>query len=536
MGRAPSVEKGFFPLDEELELLPSKLAPRQYEHLVHLACFMPFDKAAHMMEEIVSVHTNEETIRRLTEQVGSWIEAAQTAEVETDEELEPEDEQSPERCVISPDGAMISLVHKQWVETRTVAIGSPQEKLNAEGECEIHVGNLSYFSRLADASTFTRLASVEIRRRKVAQAREVCAVMDGADWCQMFADRHRPDAVRILDFPHAAEHITELLEALVHAKMHFPPRMLERSLHILKHRGPCSLLRMANRLKSELSQQKGVHEHLDYLHKRESLMQYPQFRRDGWPIGSGMVESAQKNVVEARLKGAGMHWQRKNVNPMLALRNAICNDRWQEMWRKAVLYKRSLQALQRSARAEQRAQASPAVDNSFSQGSPPQSAADTSQTVPPVTPPPFMSEDSRPNSSCPSTRRKCLNSRKQVNSSHQRSDVCLCGTPLVQLKGHRIRQYCSDRCRQRAHRQRQGSAETHLASSRPSAHHRQRGGTDRATVSTRTKCSPQRPNKVSGESCICGTPLVQPIGGQIRRYCSHRCRQRAYRERQARIS
>ena len=40
-------------------------------------------------------------------------------------------------------------------------------------------------------------------------------------------------------------------------------------------------------------------------------MHYPEFRRNGWPIGSGMVESANKNVVEARLKGAGMHWQRK---------------------------------------------------------------------------------------------------------------------------------------------------------------------------------------------------------------------------------
>ena len=29
-------------------------------------------------------------------------------------------------------------------------------------------------------------------------------------------------------------------------------------------------------------------------------MQYSQFREQGWPIGSGMVESANKNVVEAR--------------------------------------------------------------------------------------------------------------------------------------------------------------------------------------------------------------------------------------------
>src|SRR4030095_7223939 len=148
MGRALSVEKAFFPLDEELELLPGKLAPRQYEHVVHLACFMPFDKAAQMMQEIVSVQTNEETVRRLTEQVGSWMETSQTAAIEEPSEPESKDGEPPERCVFSPDGEMISLIDNQWAETRTVAIGEPQEKLNAEGEREIHVGNLSSFSRL----------------------------------------------------------------------------------------------------------------------------------------------------------------------------------------------------------------------------------------------------------------------------------------------------------------------------------------------------------------------------------------------------
>jgi hypothetical protein len=147
--------------------------------------------------------------------------------------------------------------------------------------------------------------------------------MDGADWLQFFTERHRPDALRILDFPHAAEHVSKLLEALESAGMRFPPHMLDRCLHMLKHRGPRCLLRMTDRLGSNLAQQKGVQEHLEYLHKREALMQYPQFRSNSWPIGSGMVESANKNVVETRLKGAGMHWERKNVNPMLALRNAV---------------------------------------------------------------------------------------------------------------------------------------------------------------------------------------------------------------------
>jgi hypothetical protein len=39
-------------------------------------------------------------------------------------------------------------------------------------------------------------------------------------------------------------------------------------------------------------------------------------------------------VVEARLKGAGMHWAERHVNPMLALRNIICSDRWKEEWSK----------------------------------------------------------------------------------------------------------------------------------------------------------------------------------------------------------
>jgi hypothetical protein len=259
------VGKAFSPLDEELGLLPGNLAPRQQEHLVHLACFMPFDKVAQMMEEIVSVQTNEETVRRLTEQVGSWMEAVQTAEVEAHGEPESEDEELLQRCVISPDGAMISLVHKQWVETRTVAIGEPQEQSGSDGEPEVHVGQLSYFSRLADASTFTDLAKVEMRRRRVREVKEASAVMDGADWCMTFTDRHRPDAVRILDFPHAAEHITKLLEALTQMGMRFPPQMLDRCLHILKDRGPRPLLHMADRVGSDLAQQKGVQEHLDAL-------------------------------------------------------------------------------------------------------------------------------------------------------------------------------------------------------------------------------------------------------------------------------
>ena len=61
-------------------------------------------------------------------------------------------------------------------------------------------------------------------------------------------------------------------------------------------------------------------------------MRYPAFLAAGWPIGDGAIESGNKLVVKARLKGSGMHWAPPHVDPMLALRNIVCNDRWDKAW------------------------------------------------------------------------------------------------------------------------------------------------------------------------------------------------------------
>jgi hypothetical protein len=95
-------------------------------------------------------------------------------------------------------------------------------------------------------------------------------------------------------------------------------------------------------------------EKLAYLEKREAHMQYPTYQEAGWPIGSGMVESANKLVVEARLKGAGMHWGRQHVNPMLVLRNAVCNHRWQETWHASTAQRQHERARRRQEHSQQR--------------------------------------------------------------------------------------------------------------------------------------------------------------------------------------
>ncbi|GCF12034.1 hypothetical protein KDI_55980 [Dictyobacter arantiisoli] len=312
------------------------------------------------MGRLLGVQISEETVRRLTEQMGSALEQAQTQEAQAPFQEAGATVCIPEKRAFSADGAMVGLVHGEWAEVRTLVIGEVKEQTSAKKKrCkqEPRVVDVSSFSRLVDAETFCQLAEVEMRRRHVLEAKEVCAVMDGADWLQEFIDVHREDATRILDFPHAAEHVTCLLEALVKAGYTFPAQMLERSLSILKQRGPSFLLSRIDRLPSSLLQQNGIREHVGYLRKREALMQYPTFLKRGLPIGSGMVESANKLVVEARLKGAGMRWERKNVNKMLPLRNGVCNDRWQATWQEAGAAVRQQQKQQRERRRKQREEA-----------------------------------------------------------------------------------------------------------------------------------------------------------------------------------
>ncbi len=102
--------------------------------------------------------------------------------------------------------------------------------------------------------------------------------------------------------------------------------------HALKHDGPQGVLPRLQACVATQPANTVLATQLAYLETRVAQLQYPQFVANGWPIGSGIVESANKLVVEDRLKGAGMHWAAANVNPILALRNAIGNDRWDAQW------------------------------------------------------------------------------------------------------------------------------------------------------------------------------------------------------------
>jgi len=303
---------------------------------------MPFGRAAKELRYFTRIEVSEATARRITEGAGSDYVQVQSEQVEQIFNHAPASPSGPELQLISADGAMVHEVSGDWVEVKTLAIGEVEAKGNAG---DIHTRELSYFSRLSEASEFNRQALVEVFRRGTEKAGKVCAVNDGADWEQKFIDYHRPDAVRILDFAHAAGKIAEAGRLIFGDETAEFREWFNKQKHSLKQGKTAAVLRnirgLENRARGRGRRMKlkVIRGCVNYLEKRREMINYNEFQSLGYPIGSGCVESANKLVVESRLKQAGMRWARQNIDPMLGLRNIACNDRWDEAWPQLVKHK-----------------------------------------------------------------------------------------------------------------------------------------------------------------------------------------------------
>ena len=71
---------------------------------------------------------------------------------------------------------------------------------------------------------------------------------------------------------------------------------------------------------------------INYFRLHRDRVRYAEFIARGLPIGSGPVESAAKNIVQARLKRSGMRWSRDGGQHVLDLLAYLKSGRWEPMW------------------------------------------------------------------------------------------------------------------------------------------------------------------------------------------------------------
>jgi hypothetical protein len=180
-------------------------------------------------------------------------------------------------------------------------------------------------------------------RRQAAQvgwdeAEQQIALSDGGNGLEEFFRKNFPRAERILDFWHAAEHLTEL------GLMFYPDDEALRKervaawCHQLKHEGGASVLAMLKQLESSEACAAARAAHADclrYFENHQHRMDYPRYLANGWQIGSGPVESACKTVVANRLKGSGMRWGEDGSDAVCHLRALYLSEpgQWEAFWK-----------------------------------------------------------------------------------------------------------------------------------------------------------------------------------------------------------
>lgn len=316
---------------------------------------------AEAIEEVWYSHKTqvaESTLRRVTYENGRAAEAVSRQEAEMLHREAPPAEARPKNALVSVDGSFIQLTSGDWREVKTVAIGEFETVWDeTTWEPQVKTKDISYFARSYRARDFEYYALSELHLRGVFNAETVVSVNDGAAVNQSFLDYHCPKAERIIDFRHTTGYLAEAGKAVWGEESETFKPWMDQACHTLKHRPPretvANLRLLLPKAKTE-EQEAKVDTAIFYIQSRLQMMDYPHFRKRGYPIGSGNVESGHKVVVQRRMKGAGMRWAEANIDPMLALRSAVCNHRWEVVWEQATLFRQEQQVLKQLARVAAR--------------------------------------------------------------------------------------------------------------------------------------------------------------------------------------
>ena len=305
--------------------------------MTRLSSRMSYREAHQELELLWKVVVSQGSMRQVTMRHGRVADTLIREKVAHLEATAPAPTAQPEQMVMCTDGAMVQLTSGEWREVKTVTFGEFRPYWNAKkGKVVTKTDQISYFSRVETAEAFSRSALVEWHRRGGENAHTVVAVQDGALWIQSFIDYHCPQAVRVIDFAHALEYVATVGRAIHGTETAAFKQWFARMSKQLGRQPPqrtVNELWLLYRQHPDHPEGEAIELAIRYLEKRLPMIDYPHFRRRQIPIGSGNVESGHKVVMQQRMKQAGMRWAEENLNPMLTLRVALCNQTWHTSWR-----------------------------------------------------------------------------------------------------------------------------------------------------------------------------------------------------------
>jgi RNA polymerase-binding transcription factor DksA len=270
--------------------------------------------------------------------------------------LKVEGAQAPELLVVAADGGRVQTrtekAGERWREDKIGIVYDAQAKPQAQAEPDEYEGasalTKTYAATMENWETLGWMLRLEAERRGYGGAKGKVFIADGAKHIRELKDLQFPEAVFILDWAHAVQHLSDCGKAVFgegsadYWKWYEKHKQLlwkGRSEEIIRN-----LLRLSQRMglpekdEPETSPRRTLYQNAySYFPNNRDAINYPYFRSQGWPLGSGVAEGAIKQF-SLRLKGSEKFWNiaHNGAEEMLALCALYHSEdgRWDSHWRK----------------------------------------------------------------------------------------------------------------------------------------------------------------------------------------------------------
>lgn len=324
----------YIPIDKKYDIENTGFSPGVRDAVNYLSSKLPFNSSSDLLLKLLKLKVSKDKCKKISETTG--LEVDLMLQERDKDRLSPETIESdwghPERIYISADGTMVNTT-KGWKEAKVGVIFTSRK--NKEGKpIKDKAKYLGGFESSKDFGDKLFLASAECG---IDYSKEVIVIGDGAKWIWNEADMHFPSAVQIVDWYHSSEHLWDAAKIIYEGRESKINNYAEKLITFLNQGNIDKIIQSLKRVKPKTKKIfKKINETIGYFTNNKNRMRYEEFKKKGYFIGSGIVESACKYVVAKRLKQSGMIWLIAFANAILQLRICFLNKQINQFykWRK----------------------------------------------------------------------------------------------------------------------------------------------------------------------------------------------------------
>ena len=308
-----------------------------------------FDKAAQALNEDWNIQLDGKQIQRWGERLGRAVQQQRDAEViALDCGRSPAHPPQPVKLlVLGLDGGRVQMrepnpeTGNRWREDKIVTLSSYLPGDGAEQDPQKLV--TTTVATLGETQACGRLARVEAERRGWEQAEERIALADCGNWIDPLLERDFGKVERIADWSHAEEHLHDCGRALHGADVGKAKAFSEPLVSQLYEGGVKAVIAVLRKASEQLGKpaaddgpehpRRILAQNVGYFERNQNHMNYPEYLRKGWPIGSGNTEAGVKQFNK-RVKGTEQFWHPDGLEAILCLRGLWISqdDRWTRYW------------------------------------------------------------------------------------------------------------------------------------------------------------------------------------------------------------